>query len=51
MNQAAALRKLNKLFITVRRMKPSMGKREPGIKPKERRYLMEQIREITKLVK
>ena len=51
MNQKAALKRLNDLFILVRRMKPSVSKNEPGITPREKRYIMEQLREISKLIK
>ena len=42
MNEKAALKRLNELFILVRRMRPSMTKDERGIKPRERKYIMEQ---------
>ena len=51
MNEKLAFKKLNQLFITVRRMKPSVSKNEPGITPREKRYIMEQLREISKLIK
>tara|TARA_Y100000034_G_scaffold29663_1_gene36006 strand:+ start:333 stop:488 length:156 start_codon:yes stop_codon:yes gene_type:complete len=51
MNEKLAFKKLNKLFITVKRMKTSMNKNEQGITPREKRHIMEQIREITKYIK
>ena len=51
MNQSAALKRLNDLFILVRRMRPSMAKNDQGIKPGERRHIMEQLREINKLIR
>ena len=51
MNQKAALKRLNDLFILVRRMKPSVSKNELGITPREKRHIMEQLREISKLIK
>ena len=51
MNEKLAFKKLNKLFITVRRMKTSMNKYEQGITPREKRHIMEQLREINKLLK
>ena len=51
MNEKAALKRLNELFILVRRMRPSMTKDERGIKPRERKYIMEQLREISKLIR
>ena len=51
MNEKLAFKKLNKLFITVRRMKTSMNKNEQGITPREKRHIMEQIREINQTIK
>ena len=51
MNQKAALKRLNDLFILVRRMRPSMAKNDPGMKPNQKRHIMEQLREISKLIK
>ena len=51
MIQKAALKRLNDLFILVKRMRPSMAKDDQGIKPGEGRHIMEQLREINKLIK
>ena len=51
MNEKLAFKKLNKLFITVKRMKTSVSKNEQGIIPREKKYIMEQIREIAKYIK
>ena len=51
MNEKAALKRLNELFILVKRMRPSMTKDDRGIKPRERRHIMEQLREITQLIR
>jgi hypothetical protein len=51
MNEKLAFKKLNKLFITVKRMKTSVSKNEQGITPKEKRHIMEQIREISQTIK
>ena len=51
MNEKLAFKKLNKLFITVKRMKTSVNKNEHGITPREKRYIMEQIREISQAIK
>ena len=51
MIEKLAFKKLNKLFITVRRMKTSMNKNEQGITPREKRHIMEQLREINQAIK
>ena len=51
MNEKMALKRVNDLFILVRRMRPSMAKDNQGIKPSERRHIMERLREIYKLLK
>ena len=51
MNEKLVFKKLNKLFITVKRMKTSMNKNEQGITPREKRYIMEQLREINQAIK
>ena len=51
MNEKLAFKKLNKLFITVKRMKTSVSKNEQGITPREKKYIMEQIREISQTIK
>ena len=51
MNEKAALKRVNDLFILVRRMRPSIAKNNQGIKPNERRHIMERLREINKLLK
>ena len=51
MNEKLAFKKLNKLFITVRRMKTSMNKNEQGITPREKSHIMEQLREINQAIK
>ena len=51
MNEKLAFKKLNKLFITVKRMKTSVSKNEQGIIPREKKYIMEQIREISQTIK
>ena len=51
MNEKLAFKKLNKLFITVKRMKTSVNKNEQGMAPREKRYIMEQIREISQAIK
>ena len=51
MNEKLAFKKLNKLFITVKRMKTSVNKNEQGITPRETRYIMELIREINQGIK
>ena len=51
MNEKLAFKKLNKLFITVKRMKTSVSKNEQGITPREKRHITEQIREIAKYIK
>ena len=51
MNEKLAFKKLNKLFITVRRMKTSMNKNEQCITPREKRHIMEQLREINQAIK
>jgi hypothetical protein len=51
MNERLAFKKLNKLFIAVKRMKTSVSKNEHGITPREKRYIMEQIREISQTIK
>ena len=51
MNEKMALKRVNDLFILVRRMRPSMAKDNQGIKPIERRHIIERLREINKLLK
>ena len=51
MNEKMALKRVNDLFILVRRMRPSMAKDNQGIEPTERRHIMERLREINKLLK
>ena len=51
MNERLAFKKLNKLFIAVKRMKTSMNKNEQGITPREKRHIMEQLREINQAIK
>ena len=51
MNEKLAFKKLNKFFITVKRMKTSVSKNEQGITPREKRHIMEQIREINQTIK
>ena len=51
MNEKLAFKKLNKLFIAVKRMKTSVSKNEQGIIPREKRHIMEQIREISQTIK
>ena len=51
MNQSAALKRLNDLFILVRRMRPSMAKNDQGMRPDQKRHIMEQLREISKLIR
>ena len=51
MSQSAALKRLNDLFILVRRMRPSMAKNDQGMRPDQKRHIMEQLREISKLIR
>ena len=51
MNEKLAFKKLNQLFISVRRMKTSVSKNQQGITPREKRYIVEQIREISQTIK
>ena len=51
MNEKLAFKKLNQLFISVRRMKTSVNKNEQGITPREKRHIMEQLREINQAIK
>jgi len=51
MNEKLAFKKLNKLFIAVKRMKTSVSKNEQGITSREKRHIMEQIREISQTIK
>ncbi len=51
MNEKLVFKKLNKLFIAVKRMKTSVSKNEQGITPREKRHIMEQIREISQIIK
>ena len=51
MNKKAALKRLNKLFITVRRMKVSVGKNEQGLTPNQKKFIMEQIKEIAATIR
>ena len=51
MNEKLAFKNLNKLFITVKRMKTSVNKNEQGITPREKRHIMEQLREINQAIK
>ena len=51
MNEKLAFKKLNKLFIAVKRMNISMNKNEQGITRREKRHIIEQIREINQTIK
>ena len=51
MNEKLAFKKLNQLFISVRRMKVSIGINEQGITPREKKYIMDSLREISQTIK
>ena len=51
MNEKLAFKKLNQLFISVRRMKSSVSKNEQGITPREKKYIMDSLREISQTIK
>ena len=51
MNKDGAFKRLNKLYIMVRRMKVSLGKNEQGITPNQKKFIMEQIKQIAVLIR
>ncbi len=51
MNEKGAFKRLNQLFIMVKRLKTSVSRNEQGIRPQDKRYIMEQIREINKIIR
>ena len=51
MNIPAANKRLNQLYVMVRRMKVSLAKNDEGIKLRQKKFIMDKIREVATLIK
>ena len=51
MNIPAANKRLNQLYIMVRRVKVSLGKNEAGLSQGQKKFIIDKIREVATLIK
>ena len=51
MNIQAANKRLNQLYIMVRRTKTSLKKNEEGLTPGQKKFIMDKLREVATLIK